>query len=98
MAENNNKLGITLNIEGKKYHFNVPRDKEAYFRNAADLINRRYNAYRENYQDQPQDKYHAVVMLDIAVRYLQCKDDHDRQPLVEAIADLNTEVEEALNI
>lgn len=98
MAENNDKLGITLDIEGEKYHFNVPREKEANFRNAAELINRRYNAYRQSYQNQPQAKYHAVVMLDIAVRYLECKDNHDRLPLVEAITELNSEVEEALNI
>lgn len=96
MAENNEKLGINLDIAGEKHHFVISRDKEKHFREAAELINRRYNAYRESYQNQTPAKYNAVVLLDIAVRYLQSQEDHSTEPIMESIRELNSEIEELL--
>lgn len=96
MAEYSEKLGINLVIADERHHFNVPRDKEHYFREAAELINRRYNAYRDSYQNQTPAKYNAVVMLDIAVRYLQCKEEHSTEPIFDSIKELNEEIEQLL--
>lgn len=96
MAETNDKLGINLLIGSEVHHITVARDMERYFREAAELINDRYNKYRQSFQNQTSSKYNAVVMLDIAVRYLQSLENHDTEPIMEAIDELNSEVEEAL--
>lgn len=69
---------------------------ERFFREAAELINERYNKYRQSYQNQSTEKYNAVVMLDIAVRYLQNQDNHDTQPFVDSITSLLSEIEEVI--
>lgn len=74
----------------------VPRDKEKIFRDAADYVNERYNKYRQGFQNQSSEKYNAVVMLDIAVRYLQQQDNVDTTPYAKAIDQLTSEIEEIL--
>lgn len=87
---------INLLIGNQTHQITVSRDMERYFREAAELINDRYNKYRQSFQNQSTEKYNAVVMLDIAVRYLQNLDNHDTDPYAKAINDLTAEVEEAL--
>lgn len=96
MAESNDKLGINLLVGSQMHYLTVPRDKERFFREAADLINERYNKYRQSYQNQSSEKYNAVVMLDIAVRFLQNQDNHDTQPIMDSILELQSEIEDAL--
>lgn len=96
MAEYSDKLGIHLLIGNETHQITVPRAKERYFREAADLINERYNKYRQHYQNQTPAKYNAVVMLDIAVRYLQALESKDTQPIMDSIAELQSEIEEVL--
>lgn len=96
MAEIPEKIGINLLIGSQMHYITVPIEKERYFREAAELINERYNKYRQSYQNQNTDKYNAVVMLDIAVRYLQGVDRNDTQPLFDSIETLTKEIEEAL--
>lgn len=98
MAENNEKLGIHLLIGNETHFLTIPRKKEKYFRDAADLINDLYNKYRQSYQNQTTAKYDAVVMLDIAVRYLQSLEKNDTKPIMDSIAEMQSEVEEALHI
>lgn len=96
MPEIPEKIGINLLIGSQMHYITVPIEKERYFREAAELINERYNKYRQSYQNQNTDKYNAVVMLDITVRYLQCVDNNDTQPFVDSIAALTEEIEETL--
>lgn len=96
MAEIPEKIGINLLIVSQMHYITVPIERERYFREAAELINERYNKYRQSYQNQNTDKYNAVVMLDIAVRYLQCVDNKDTQPFVDSLTALTQEIEEIL--
>lgn len=96
MAEIPEKIGINLLIGSQMHYITVPIERERYFREAAELINERYNKYRQSYQNQNTDKYNAVVMLDIAVRYLQCVDNNDTQPFVDSLTALTQEIEEIL--
>lgn len=96
MAEIPEKIGINLLIGSQMHYITVPIERERYFREAAELINERYNKYRQSYQNQNTDKYNAVVMLDIAVRYLQCVDNNDTQPFVDSLTTLTQEIEEIL--
>lgn len=98
MAEQSEKLGIHLLIGNETHLLTVPRKKEKYFRDAAELINSLYNKYRQNYQNQTTSKYNAVVMLDIAVRYLQSLENNDTKPIMDSIDEMQSEVEEALHI
>lgn len=92
------RIGINLLIGNEMHNITVPRNKEKIFREAAELINERYNKYRQSYQNQSATKYNAVVMLDIAVRYLQNQGDNDTQPIMTSLAELQDEVEEALGV
>lgn len=96
MATSNDKIGIHLLIGNETHLITVPRENERYFREAAELINERYNKYRQSFQNQSSAKYNAVVMLDIAVRYIQSQENKDTQPIMDAIAELQSEVEDAL--
>lgn len=98
MAEQSEKLGIHLHIDNEPHFLTVPRSKEKYFRDAADLINDLLNKYRQSYQNQTTAKYNVVVMLDIAVRYIQSLENKDTQPIMDSIAELQDEVEDALHI
>lgn len=96
MNENTQKLGINLLIGNQTHYINVPRDKERYFREAAELINERHNLYRQSYNNQSTEKYNALVMLDIAVRYLQLQDANSTQPFVDSLNTLTLEIEDVL--
>lgn len=98
MAEQSEKLGIHLHINNEPHFLTVPRSKEKYFREAEELINDLFNKYRQSYQNQTTAKYNAVVMLDIAVRYMQSLEQNDTQPIMDSIAEMQSEVEEALHI
>lgn len=87
---------INLRVGNNTHQVTVTREMEPFFRNAAELINERYNKYRQSYQNQDTDKYNAVVMLDIAVRYLKIKDNQDTKPLMDSIIQLTEEVENTL--
>lgn len=92
----NDKLAINLLIGSQMHSFTVSRDKERLFREAAELINERYNKYRNIYQNQSTDNYNASVMLDIAVRYIQNQDNQDTTPFIDSMKALTQEIEEVL--
>lgn len=92
----NDRIVINLLIGNQTHQLTVTREMEPFFREAAELINDRYNKYRQSYQNQDINKYNAVVMLDIAVRYLKNKDNQDTQPFMDSILQLTEEVETAL--
>lgn len=96
MNGNTEKLGINLLIGNQTHYINVPREKERFFREAAELINERHNLYRQSYSNQSTEKYNALVMLDIAVRYLQLQDANNTQPFVDSLSALTLEIEDAL--
>ena len=90
------KITINLFIGSQPQQLTIPREKEGYFRRAAELINDRFNKYRQGFQNQSTDRYNAVVMLDIAVRYLQQQEEHHTKPFAESIAQLTNEIGEVL--
>lgn len=92
----NDKVTINLLIGSQQHQISVPHDMEPYFRDAAKLINEKYNLYRQGYQNQSTDRYNAVVMLDIAVRYIQHKHDQNTLPFVRSMEQLTQEIEDIL--
>ncbi len=92
----NDKITISLRIGSNMHQLTVPKEKEYFFRKAADLINDRLNKYQQGFQNQSSERYNAVVMLDIAVRYLQQQDNQDTIPFMDSITQLTDEIEEVL--
>ena len=92
----NDRISIRLRIGSNIHQLTVPTEKEEVFRRAAELINDRLNKYQQGFQNQSTERYNAVVMLDIAVRYLQQQNDLDTLPFMQSIEQLTGEIEEGL--
>lgn len=96
MAEVSDKLVIQLRIGNQLHQITVQREKEKIFRDAADFINEKFNKYRATYPNQSQEKYSAVVLIDLAVQILQIHNNNDTQPFIESMEQLTKEIEETL--
>ena len=81
----NDRISINLRIGSNIHQLTVPTEKEEIFRRAAELI-----------KNHSSERYNAVVMLDIAVRYLQQQNDLDTLPFMQSIEQLTGEIEEVL--
>ena len=97
MAEISDKLSIQLHINNRPQQITVPREKEKIFRDAAELINELYNQYRASFPHQSQEKYDTTVLIDLAARVMQLKDNNDTAPIIASIAQLTNEIEEVLD-
>ncbi len=98
MAEtDSSKLNIRLHIYDMDIAVKVPREEEAYYRKAADLINDRLNTYFKGFKGLKGDKeigYYA--MIDIALRLEKQLARNDTQPYDDTLLKLTAEIEEAL--
>lgn len=90
------KFLIELLINNQVHKISVLREQEKLFRDGAKLINNCFNNYRQKFPNKDNELYSALVMLELAVQYLQNRNNNDTQPLVEAMAQLTREVEETL--
>lgn len=96
MAEVSEKFVIRLLIGNQLHPLTVARDKEKLYRDAADYINKRLAQYRSSAPNQSEERYNAVVMLDLALQVFQLQDHNDTQPYTSALAQLTTEIEDVL--
>lgn len=88
---------ISLTIYDTPVHINVPADQEAYYREAASLINERLNAYYGAYKGKKSDKeisYYALI--DIALTCTKVSKQNDLEPVKDVLSKLTAEVEEVL--
>lgn len=91
------KQHITLNIYDTKIPIMVPKEQEQHYREAASMINERLNAYFGRYKGLKSDKeiiYYATI--DIALRCVSEVKRNDVSPINDVLAELSTEIEEAL--
>ncbi len=97
MAEED-KLNITLHV----YDEDIPmilhnREDEEYYRAAAKLITERYGAYAQVYKGRKSDHTIALMtLIEIALRYEKELGKNDTAPYDNILAQLTSEVEEAL--
>lgn len=96
MAEASDKFVIRLLIGNQLHPLTVARDQEKLYRDAADYINKRLTQYRTSAPNQTEERYNAVVMLDLALQVFQMQEKNDTRPYVEALSQLTHELEEAL--
>lgn len=90
------KFQIELLINNQIQKITVLREQEKLFRDGAQLINNCFNNYRQKFPSKSNDVYSALVMLELAVQFLQNKNNNDTKPLVDAMAQITREVEETL--
>lgn len=62
-------LKIRINIDGKSYTLNIPREKEEIFRRAEKDINHLIASIQSQYQAERED-YLAVIAMEFAVKAL----------------------------
>lgn len=69
MKETNDELlKIVLTIGGQKIEINVPRREEQIFRDAAKMVNQKYQDYLNEFPKQSKETYLTMTLVDIAVR------------------------------
>lgn len=98
MSESPNRLVIQLRIGNQLHPISINRDQEEIFRKAAKEINEKLSRYRQNYPNQPAEKYMSIALLDFAVRSLQLEKNADTAPIMQTVAALCSEVESVLKI
>ena len=98
MAETNrDKLHIKLHVYDEEIDAVIDRADEVFYRNAAKLINDRYNAYAAAYKGRKGDHTIALMTLvDIALLYQKERENKDAAPFRNILDKLTADVEEAL--
>ena len=74
----------------------VRRDEEYIYRQAAKLINERFNFYTSSYPGQNSEMYLVMTLLDIAVQSKKSEMEVDAEPILSRLRPLLSEVEAAL--
>lgn len=75
----------------------IERSEEEYYRAAAKLITDRYNVYSQIYKGRKSDHTIALMtLIDIALQYQKDNVKNDTAPYNEILAQLTSEIEDAL--
>ena len=97
MAEDNNKIRITLHVYDTELPVTIVREEEEFYRNAAKLITETVNNYAQYFKGRKSDKELLyMALIDIALRYVKDKDRNDTTPYDDILAKITSELEEAL--
>lgn len=83
------KQHITLQLDAHHISLHVMPDKEPLYRNAGELINKRYRHYRNLFPNQSAEQLWVYVALDMAVNLQADAHAHRLQPIDEKIQELN---------
>lgn len=83
------KQHITLQLDAHHLSLNIPADKEALYRNAAEMINERYRRYSKVLSTSSAEQVWVYVALDMAVNLQADAHAHRLQPIDEKIQELN---------
>lgn len=97
MAINKDKLVINIRIGNQPFPIEIPYAKEEGFRYVERLVNKELSRYQERYKGQTMEKYMAMVLIDIGVKYFYSEKRNDTAPFVETLGELSSEIEEALS-
>lgn len=92
MGEAEDKIRITLTIDKVRFPMYVCKEEEEFYRNAATLINDRLNQYRSSYAGQSDERYMAMVLLDIAFENQKLKVKSNMDPVKSLLEELIDQV------
>jgi hypothetical protein len=96
MNDVSEKFTIQLRIGNQTYPITIRRDMEEIYRKATQQINDKLNLYKSHFPNQGEEKYMSMVMLDIAVKRIQCEMQNDTEPFMVSLDKLTQEIEEIL--
>ena len=90
------RLSITVIIDGQKYPMNIKRSEEEIIRRAAQQINDRLVMYRQRFASQKKQPFDffAMVCLDFATRYLNSENASDDTEFMSELQILSGEIDD----
>ncbi|MDD2475492.1 MAG: cell division protein ZapA [Dysgonamonadaceae bacterium] len=97
--ENEDKLSLTLIIEGRKYPLKINRSEEQAFRDAGKKINNKINQYRVAFGDSPDlisQDFIAMTAIQVLVENFSLGQQNYTQPYEDKINSLIVELDQYL--
>lgn len=91
------KLSIRVNVADRYYPLRIDRKDEERIRLAAKLINDKVLQYKQRYSDKDVQDFLAMASLQYVIKLLELENRHDVNPMIEAIRDLNDQLENILS-
>lgn len=95
----NNKIRITLNIQGMQIPMNISRENEVQFREAAKIVNDRIGDFATRYPEMVDKNplyLYAMVLIERTVIAIDLKERNDTAPFLDVLGGLASEIEEVL--
>jgi hypothetical protein len=96
MAEDREKIRITLTIGRRTVPVTVSRDMEEIYRQAAKLVTDKVNIYASMYPNKDYEQFLCMALIDIALSYKLGERRNDTEPYTNAIIKLTHEIEGVL--
>ncbi|MCU4173528.1 cell division protein ZapA [Carboxylicivirga sp. N1Y90] len=90
------KLSIRVNVADRYYPLRIDRNDEERIRLAAKLINDKVLQYKQRYSDKDVQDFLAMATLQYVIKLLELENQHDVNPIVEAVRDLNEQLDDIL--
>ena len=94
----NNIRNITLQLDAHSFRLQVRAEEEPFFRQAAQLVNERYKAYRKKMPEVSAEYIWAYVALYVAVNLHSDARLKAIEPVMEKLLVLNKHIEETLTV
>ena len=96
MAQEQDRLSITLKFGSWTLPMTVRRDEEILYRQAEKFVKERFNFYTSNYPNQNTEMYLVMTILDIAVQLKRKEMANDFSPALEHLKPMLAELEKTL--
>ena len=91
------RMKINLLIDCQKYPLNIRREDELLYRDAAKLIDKTLNKYREWKPDLISNQHWAMAALELAYAFISNKDKNDTQPYLRKLEELTRELDNVIS-
>ena len=91
------RMKINLLIDCQKYPLNIRREDELLYRDAAKLIDKTLNKYREWKPELSSNQHWAMAALELAYAFISNKDKNDTQPYLIKLEELTRELDNVIS-
>ena len=91
------KQHINLHLDAHSVGLEVPRDQEANYRNAAELLNRRYQYYLKLRPNASAEQLWMYTALEVAVALQSDAREKNLAPVENQINELNQQIKNTIN-
>ena len=91
------RMKINLLIDCQKYPLNIRREDELLYRDAAKLIDKTLNKYREWKPELSSNQHWAMAALELAYAFISNKDKNDTHPYLRQLEELTRELDNVIS-